>query len=59
MTEFPVRHCEGRYIQVISCITLQFIVSMTAQGTDIDMVRKTQTVNASACEFMELILKSV
>jgi hypothetical protein len=40
-------------------ITLQFIMGQAVQSVDHTLYQESQTVNASACEFMELILKSI
>jgi hypothetical protein len=54
----------GGYIQGFACITLQYIMgqSFDQEGDQDQNSRnkgKTAAVNASACEFMELLLKSV
>ena len=52
-------HCGGKYIQTLVYITLQFIMAQAVESLDAKLHRETQTVNASAAEFLELVLKSV
>ena len=52
--------CENKYIQVIVYTTLQFIMGQAVESMmDKELYQETRTVNASACEFMELILRSI
>ena len=52
--------CANKYIQVIVYTTLQFIMGQAVESMmDKELYQETRTVNASACEFMELILRSV
>ena len=48
-----------KYLEIIVYITLQFIMAQAVQSVDQGLYQESQTVNASACEFMELILKSL
>lgn len=52
-------HSDGKYIQAIVLITLQFIMGQAVESLNATLYQESQTVNASAAEFMELILKSV
>lgn len=58
-SNMELTHCQGKYIQAIVCITLQFIMGQAVECLNIEHYQESQTVNASAAEFMELILKSV
>lgn len=40
-------------------MTLQFIIGQAVESLDSTLFQESQTVNASACEFMELIMKSI
>jgi hypothetical protein len=53
------RKGKNKYLEVIVYITLQFIMGQAVQSVDQVLYQESQTVNASACEFMELILKSL
>lgn len=44
---------------MIVYITLQFIMGQYVESMSEDLYQETQIVNASACEFMELILRSI
>lgn len=52
----PKQH---KYLEIIVYITLQFIMGQAVESVDNGLFQESQTVNASACEFMELILKSL
>jgi hypothetical protein len=54
-----VRYCNDKYIQAIVYITLQFIVGQAVESLSSSLFIETQTVNASACEFMEQVMKSI
>lgn len=46
--------CANKYIQVIVYTTLQFIMGQAVESMmNKELYQETQTVNASACEFME------
>jgi len=47
------------YLTVITFVTLEFIMGQAVESIDEKLFQGSQTVNASACEFMELILKSL
>ena len=52
--------CANKYIQVIVYTTLQFIMGQAVESMmNKELYQETRTVNASACEFMELILRSI
>lgn len=53
--------CQNKYLQIIVYITLQFIMAQAVESVNEKpyLYQESQTVNASACEFMELILKSL
>ena len=52
--------CTGKYIQIITCITLQFIMGQSVSTSgDKHNYYRSQKINATACEFMELMLKSL
>ncbi|CDW85800.1 n-terminal domain-containing protein [Stylonychia lemnae] len=57
----PNLKCQRLYLQVIVYITLQFIMAQAVESVNEKpyLYQESQTVNASACEFMELILKSL
>ena len=56
-----VRHPKSHnmYIQVIVYLTLQFIMGQFVESLDEDLYQATQVVNATASEFMELIIRSI
>jgi hypothetical protein len=54
-----LRYCTGKYIQSIVYLTLQFITGQAVESLSSQLYIETQTVNASACEFMELVMKSI
>lgn len=47
------------YLQIIVYVTLQFIMGQAVESVNAKLFEESQTVNASACEFMELVLKSL
>ena len=50
----------NRYMQLIVYTTLSFIMGQAVESMmNRELYQETQTVNASACEFMELMLRSV
>lgn len=51
--------CNKKYLQIIVYITLQYIMGQAVESVNEQLYRESETVNASACEFMELILKSL
>ena len=52
--------CANKYIQVIVYTTLQFIMGQAVESMmNKELYQETQTVNASACEFMEQILRVI
>ena len=50
---------QNKYIQVIIYVTLQFIMGQYVQSLGDDLYQETQIVNASASEFMELVIRSL
>jgi len=48
-----------RYIVGIVYLTLQFIMGQYVECMDEELYQETQIVNASACEFMELVIRSI
>lgn len=50
---------ESRYIYGIVQLTLQFIMGQYVQVLSEELYQETQVVNASACEFMELLIRSI
>ncbi len=51
-------YAKTSYLMVIVYITLEFIMGQAVESVNSQLYQDSQTVNASACEFMELILKS-
>ena len=52
--------CANKYIQVIVYTTLQFIMGQAVESMmNKELYQETRTVNASACEFMEQILRAI
>ena len=49
----------NKYIQVIIYLTLQFIMGHYVECLSEELYQETQIVNATACEFMELIIRSI
>jgi hypothetical protein len=57
MSPKPIFGEKFKYLEIIVYITVQFIMGQAVQSFDNTLYQESQTVNASACEFMELILK--
>jgi hypothetical protein len=59
VSDKELKYCKDKYIYAIICITLQFIIGQAVESLNSQLFAATQTVNASACEFMELVMKSI
>ena len=66
LTDFEARSvsvlpskCRNKYIQAIVFTTLQYMRTQFVESMGEELYQETQTVNASACEFMELIIRSI
>ena len=49
----------NKYIRVIVYLTLQFIMGHYVKSSSNEMYQETQIVNATASEFMELVIRSI
>lgn len=57
--EHELKYSKGKYIQAIVYLTLQSIVGQAVESLGSGLYQELQTVNASACEFLEQVMKSI